>query len=493
MRTASAKGAAMLLLALALERPPASLAWRMQRANPDASAVSRRTLVLTGIAAPMLLLPKQGAAGLLPFTSKDEPPAMGEAPERAQRPTLMRIEMNTPPTMQPFSRTMEKKVLQESRDMDALVFGLHSKSGSPKDAELAVKTLQEGAVDADKKLALALAMFTRAQQDALNAFVDRQDGNAEAAEAKLLDDVVNSGIDQAVVQAHLPILRWARQRGVPLIAVGIPPSVLQSIEKSGLDGVSSDDRNFYVPDADVFLSIVRQDGFSNYAQNVILDDEGSRDSKNTFAATIFRHEGMASGAARWLRKADGENPRQVVLVADVKDVVFGFGAPERLRRLAPRAPGQPPNSFYQVRSFLLNPTAKDSCSDTTSLRLALGISPISIKTSFPLADFVSFSESPAVNLLTRMNPPLKSSVPVPGVSAAAQWGPWRVDEVVALQARRQRTWPPRDMAPSAAGMLMYVPRITCLRYRTYATSMTQMTIGKKYAGQTWPRPPSEMV
>ena len=58
------------------------------------------------------------------------------------------------------------------------------------------------------------------------------------------------------------------------------------------------------------------------------------------------------------------------------------------------------NKDVKVLSVLLNPTAQDSLSQTVQLQLCLAYGPF-LKDQKPLADFLWFTDSPPVKILTR--------------------------------------------------------------------------------------------
>ena len=97
-----------------------------------------------------------------------------------------------------------------------------------------------------------------------------------------------------------------------------------------------------------------------------------------FSEQIIRDEVIASNAGRYLvDNSSGEGTVLVVLAA-VRDIVFGYGLPERIKRnisflknkgkIVEESKGK-----EEVLSVLLNPTSQDSLSlpGTVQLRLAL--------------------------------------------------------------------------------------------------------------------------
>ena len=105
-------------------------------------------------------------------------------------------------------------------------------------------------------------------------------------------------------------------------------------------------------------------------------------------------------------------PSLVIGICDEEDIKFGFGIEERTKRLLSKKGEESTNGDASsksispsVYSILINPSAKDSLSYTTQLRLTLGYGD-SLRRMKPLADYVWFSEYPMTNLLTNMQNPI---------------------------------------------------------------------------------------
>lgn len=76
------------------------------------------------------------------------------------------------------------------------------------------------------------------------------------------------------------------------------------------------------------------------------------------------------------------------------------------KKKTPQKPVEPKDNV-KIVSVLLNPTAQDSLSPTVQLQLCLAYGPF-LKDQKPLADFLWFSTSPIVKILTRPKNPISA-------------------------------------------------------------------------------------
>ena len=203
-----------------------------------------------------------------------------------------------------------------------------------------------------------------------------------------------------------------------------------SLEEGILGGLTPEQKQLMVPDAQGFVEAVRAPGFRRYAEAVLPAEE--EPGRSRFSCSIVRQEAVASKIARLVvgGAAGGRRQcrRQVVAVLNATDIVFGYGVPERTKRnlrFFTTAAASPTNTEEDknrvqapqfdrqsqldkvgaVYSVLLNPTAADSYSDTQQLRLALAYGSF-LPSQRPLADFVWFSTAPPTRLLTRAKNPI---------------------------------------------------------------------------------------
>jgi hypothetical protein len=342
-------------------------------------------------------------------------------PKPANRPLAYSVEFTDPPCLQPRTKIGEEGVIRRFIEADVIIMGEHHYSQD--DHELQAKLLSrmlDEAKSKGKTLSVGLEMVQRGNpqyQAALDAYVKSKEEGISEAEA---DAELEKGTEWATnwkwdFEVYKPVFHLARNKGIPLVALNVAADATKRVQEDGLDGLTDEDRGTYVPDPAGFVDSVKGDGFQRYTDKVILPMYNFYLTNNLlgknpspekfFASRIFNDEAIATAAANYVARQ--QNGIMVVL-AGVEKVKFGYGLRERagrsLRRLregAAAAAGDDASKVTStVLSVLLNPSAQDSMSPTVQLQLVLAYGPF-LKDQRPLADFLWFSKSPPVKILTR--------------------------------------------------------------------------------------------
>jgi uncharacterized iron-regulated protein len=234
---------------------------------------------------------------------------------------------------------------------------------------LADHQAQLGIVEAlqqkNPRIAIALEMFQKPYQAALNGYL-----NNTLSEAELLEQTQYKkrwGFDW---EFYAPILRLAKAKRIPVLALNTPTEITRKVARFGLEALSTDDFQWIPPRAEIDL------GSASYRKRILETYESFHQGKGNsdgferfFQAQVLWDETMAEAIAQyWLKHPD----RQIVVLVGQGHILFGDGIPSRVARRI-RAAGR--KDWKQV-SVLLNPSAE-------------------IKNASPkAADFFWFSEAP---------------------------------------------------------------------------------------------------
>eukprot|EP00597_Dinobryon_sp_UTEXLB2267_P001554 CAMPEP_0170074834 /NCGR_PEP_ID=MMETSP0019_2-20121128/12076_1 /TAXON_ID=98059 /ORGANISM="Dinobryon sp., Strain UTEXLB2267" /LENGTH=359 /DNA_ID=CAMNT_0010285409 /DNA_START=1148 /DNA_END=2228 /DNA_ORIENTATION=- len=289
-----------------------------------------------------------------------------------------------------------------------------------------------------KKLAIGLSWLpcTNINKASLNEYTQgsQKQTNADEEFNKLLELLqFGNEINSEGLQLFKPIIQLARSLQLPLVPLGPDPSVIKIVRTIGFDGLSDEERSRNIPDPQGYVDIVKQPAFQRYTKEVIFGPLSADDpnvvsssvseadkAESLFRDRIFRDEVVASNAARYIaafnsNKDKGSEGVCLVVLASVRDVVFGYGLPERAKRNLDFFSSTVVNSDNvksgskgdQVLSVLLNPVTADSLAldGIVQLRLALAYGS-NQENERPLSDFLWFSSSPSVKLLTRPKNPI---------------------------------------------------------------------------------------
>jgi uncharacterized iron-regulated protein len=125
---------------------------------------------------------------------------------------------------------------------------------------------------------------------------------------------------------YAPILRFAREHGLPLIALNVPTELTHKVAHVGLDGLSDEDRQQLPADIAPADEAYRQrlkEVFDHHP-----NDEG-HDFEHFLEAQLLWDEGMAERAAAYLE----EHPdHYLVVLAGNQHLAWGSAIPQRLQR-----------------------------------------------------------------------------------------------------------------------------------------------------------------
>ena len=126
-----------------------------------------------------------------------------------------------------------------------------------------------------------------------------------------------------------PILKYAKDKGIPLVALNVPSEIVQKVSRSGLASLTKQERAEIPQDLDRSNSAYR-----TFLESVFKDHPHTKGSnfESFYEVQLLWDEGMAARAARYLE----ENPtRTLVVLAGMDHVQYGFGIPDRLTRRLP--------------------------------------------------------------------------------------------------------------------------------------------------------------
>ena len=381
------------------------------------NGIKRDTLWVTKIASSVWLATQTGIQAVSAAQS-------GPIPRAANRPLAYSVEFTDPPCLQPRTKLGQEGAIRRFTDADVVILGEHhySQDDHELQASLIGRMLDE-AKGKGKRLTIGLEMVQRGNpqyQAALDAYVSSKGQGISEEEA---DAAVVIGTEweknwQWDFEVYKPIFHLARNREVPLIALNVATETTNRVLADGLDGLNNDDRQIYIPDPLGFVESVRGEGFQRYTEKVILPSyefyaKNNLLGKNPtpekfFASRIFSDEAIGANAADYV--ATRPNNVMVVLVG-MEKVKCGYGVRERTLRELNRQRGlageNKEGTAATVLSVLMNPTALDSLSPTVQLQLVLAYGPF-LKDQRPFGDFLWYSKSPPVKILTRPKNPINN-------------------------------------------------------------------------------------
>lgn len=264
------------------------------------------------------------------------------------------------------------------------------------------------------------------------------------ANRKTLSDLIsstNEGDDiQKILPLYRPILEYAIENKIPIIAMGLSKEDEQMVQKGGIQNVNPASREKYVKDPNGFIATTNDPKFKLYTDRSLLKDRllvakkdtpasDSISEGNYFAERILSHEAGATLVSQYAidhRSTSTTNDGCVIaIVAPINDVRYLGGINGRIPRIyqylsstATTTNTNEPSSLTStttttvvpeslltmndITTILINPNAMDTLSRTVRLRLEIGTGPDTIPYQTKIADYLWFSSSPPVNILPRM-------------------------------------------------------------------------------------------
>ena len=126
-----------------------------------------------------------------------------------------------------------------------------------------------------------------------------------------------------------PILKYAKDNRIPLVALNVPSEIVQKVGRSGLSALTEQER------AEIPQSLDRSSkAYRAFLESVFKDHPHAKDAQfeTFFDVQLLWDEGMADRAARYL---EDHSSRTLVVLAGSDHVRSGFGIPDRLTRRLP--------------------------------------------------------------------------------------------------------------------------------------------------------------
>ncbi len=176
---------------------------------------------------------------------------------------------------------------------------------------------------ADPRLAIGMEFFQQPFQDGLDRYVAGAINEQEMLRAT--EYYKRWSYDYRL---YAPILRYAREHGLPLVALNASTEMVRKVSAAGFDGLSDEDR------ALLPAGINRSDEAHERRMQAILErhPHGSDRVDRFIEVQTLWDESMAERAADWLR--DHPDHRMVVL-AGSGHLAWGGGIPDRVNRRVP--------------------------------------------------------------------------------------------------------------------------------------------------------------
>lgn len=182
----------------------------------------------------------------------------------------------------------------------------------------------EGLHARGKDLAIGMEFFQQPYQPHLDAFVA-----GELGEAALLRETEYFERWRYDYRLYRPLLRFAREQGIPIIALNIEREITDKVGDGGIASLNETDAKRIPVDIDRDNTRYRDHVKAVFDMHPVGDDANF---EHFLEVQLLWDEGMAERAASYLK----EHPEKtLVVLAGAGHVEYGRGIPSRLQRRLP--------------------------------------------------------------------------------------------------------------------------------------------------------------
>lgn len=174
------------------------------------------------------------------------------------------------------------------------------------------------------RLAIGMEMFQQPFQDILDDYVA-----GRLSEQELLRGSEYYRRWRFDYRLYAPILRYAREHQLPVVALNLPKELTRKVGSEGLESLDEDERNMLPGEIDRSDAAYEERLRDIYKQHPGTDGGGF---ENFLDVQLLWDEGMAQQAADYLRAHPDDS---MVILAGSGHLAYGSGIPRRLERRVP--------------------------------------------------------------------------------------------------------------------------------------------------------------
>ncbi|WPL17606.1 putative iron-regulated protein [Thiorhodovibrio winogradskyi] len=175
-----------------------------------------------------------------------------------------------------------------------------------------------------KPLAIGMEFFQQPFQPVLDAYVA-----GELSEHEMLKQTEYFDRWRYDYRLYRPILRFAREQGIALVALNLPRELTEKVGKQGMDALEPEERARLPAEIDASDPAYRERLKAVYEQHPQGPDS---DFERFLSVQLLWDEGMAEQAARFLDTQPGTT---LVVLAGSGHLEYDQGIPMRLKRRKP--------------------------------------------------------------------------------------------------------------------------------------------------------------
>lgn len=224
---------------------------------------------------------------------------------------------------QPQQTTTNQEILQNLARAKVVYLGETHDSIADHQAQL--KIIKE-LYRQNRQVAIALEMFQRPFQGAIDQYLA-----GKITEAELIAQTQYHQRWGFPWEYYAPILRFAKENQLPVIALNTPTEVTRKVAREGLESLTPEERKHIPPATEIHTDHAeyRQMLLEIYQQHAAGGHGSSAGFERFLLAQILWDETMAESITQFVTKSPDY---QVIVLAGKGHIIYGYGIPSRVAR-----------------------------------------------------------------------------------------------------------------------------------------------------------------
>ena len=175
------------------------------------------------------------------------------------------------------------------------------------------------------KLAIAMEMFQRPFQSVVDRYLA-----GEITETQLKELTEYEKRWGFPWEFYAPILRFAKENKIPVIALNTPAEITRKVSRQGLESLTAEERRWIPPFSEIRTEPERYEQRLREIYDEMHQGKGNSERfEKFFLAQVLWDETMAEGVSQFLK---ANRDRQIIVLAGKGHIVYGDGIPSRVTR-----------------------------------------------------------------------------------------------------------------------------------------------------------------
>ncbi|MEG4251151.1 ChaN family lipoprotein [Microcoleus sp. Pol10D4] len=224
---------------------------------------------------------------------------------------------------QPGQTYTNQEILQQLVKAKVVYLGETHDSAEDHQAQLGIiREMQRQ----NRKIAIAMEMFQRPFQSAIDNYLA-----GKLTEEQLVEQTEYDRRWRFPWESYAPILRFAKENQLPVLALNTPSEVTRKVASQGLESLTAEEKKHIPPISEIRTDNAeyRQLLLEVFQQHQKAEQGNSTAFERFLQAQVLWDETMAEKIAEFVKA----NPDyQVVVLAGKGHIIYGYGIPSRVER-----------------------------------------------------------------------------------------------------------------------------------------------------------------